>query len=368
MKARVITYLPLLILILGMLACGPVVHQSSQQAADPVSTVALLPLRTETDIARERLDYLRAALSRELRSSGYTVLDDNIVLATCSTQACPERGKLMGDYGVSRFLELEVKSIDRADVVAAQYTGVSGVLRLRDAQFKELLAVDHLESQRGGLLFNSGQILQGIISTVEDSSDGGFKKVADKFATTVVGKLPPPATQAMQRAEATEVAISKANTLALGDGRYQLCIDGTSGAQAALVVDRLKSPLREISHGKYCGNFLLAGLTNPDSHLSVELSSPFGNSAVQALEGGAYSVCDPKALLQHSNNELTVSCPQCPAQCSGAKFEVYQETAGVFSRLRSLRVNQSIQLAQPEKIAVMSISESGARSSAVLLE
>jgi len=356
------------IFIFGLLACGPVVHQSSKQAVDPVSTVALLPLLTQADIARERLDYLRAALSRELRGSGYTLLDDRIVLAVCSDQTCPERQKLMSEYGVSRFLQLEVNSIDRADVLAAQYTGVSGVLRLRDAQFNELLAIDHLETQRGGLLFNSGQILQGIISTVEDSSDGGFKNVADKFATVVVGQLPRPATQATQRAEAIEVAIDRTNTSSLGNGRYQLCVDGTAGATAALVVDRIKSPLREVGHGKYCGNFLLAGLANSESHLSVELSSPFGSTAVAALAGGAYFVCDPTSLLQHSDDQITVSCSECPPQCSNAKFEVYQASAGVFSRLRSLRVNQSVKLSTPERIAVMTVSDTGARSAAVLLE
>ena len=368
MSAKLIFAPILSSLILILSACGPVVHQSSKQAGEPVATVALLPVRTETDIARERLDYLRSALSRELRSSGYTLLDDRIVLATCSVQECPERTKLIGEYGVSRFLELAVKSIDRADVVAAQYTGVSGVLKLRDAQFNELLAIDHLESQRGGLLFNSGQILQGIISTVEDSSDGGFKNVADKFATTVVGRLPPPATQSMQRSEETEVAISKTNLSPLGSGRYQLCVNGTSGSSAALVVDRLKSPLREVAHGKYCGNFILAGLATPDSHLGVELSSPFGSTAAQALEGGDYFVCDPTQLLQLSSDQLTVACPQCPAQCSSAKFEVFQANDGAFSRFSSLRVNQSVRLSEPKKLAVMTVSDSGARSPAILLE
>ena len=369
MKAsRYNTYLVPLFLTLMLAGCGPVVHQNSQQASDPVATIALLPLRTETDIARERLDYIRSAISRELRSSGYTLLDDHVVLAACSSQACPERDKLMSTYGVSRFLELEIKSIDRADVLAAQYTGVSGVLRLRDEHFNELLAIDHLESIRGGLLFNSGQILQGILSTVEDSSDGGFKNVADKFATTVIGRLPRPATQTTQRAEATEVAISKTTTEALGHGRYQLCVEGTSGSTALLVVDRLKSPLREVIHGRYCGNFLLAGLTKPDSRLGVEINSPFGSTAVQALEGGAYFVCDPSALIQQSNSELTVACPDCPSQCSAAKFEVYQANDGVFSRWRSLRVNQSLKLDQAKQLAVMSVSNSGARSAAILLE
>lgn len=357
-----------ILLALVLSACGPVVKQTSTQTIEPLSTLALLPLSADADMARERLDYLRSSLARELRSSGYTVLDDRIVLNICSSSACPERQKLISDYGVTRFLELQVDSLDRADVLAAQYTGVGGTLRLRDAQFNQLLEIDHLESQRGGLLFNSGQIIQGLIDTAEDSSDGGFKKVADKFSSTVVSKLPQPASQAMQRAEASDVAINKAVTSSLGNGRYQLCIEGTSGASAAFVVDRLKSPLREVSHGKYCGNFLLAGLTNSESRLSLELTSPYGGAAVKQLEGAAYLVCDPKSLVQLSTNQIKVNCPQCANPCNDAKFEVYQSMDGVYSRLKSIRVNQSVQLAKPSKIAVMSVSQSGARSSALVLE
>ncbi|MBX7138013.1 MAG: hypothetical protein K1X83_08525 [Oligoflexia bacterium] len=365
-----------LLLLLCLAACSSAKAKIAPQAAQGTAgQIALMPIEAPADIARERVAYIREAILAELRNSGYAVLDDQLVQKLCTSSSCPERTRLATDYLVENFATLKLKSVDRNNFLAGYYNAISGNLSLVDSSGHELATVDLTESEKGGLIFNSGQLFQGIRSQAQNSAQESFANLADKFARSAVAKLPRPAAVKIGD-DALGIDIQKIEVTPVEIPLYRLCAKATPRSMAYLVINKLKTNLRETAPGNYCGIYRLDGVSDTPA---VELRSPFGNSVRRELEMKLLPrYCRLDGLVSLSSegkfSSLLVGCKdsndqRCQARlsgCNGSKFIVYRapQIPGVFSKVAEFSGSGWREAFPAEKAnyQIVAVSGSGLRS------
>lgn len=271
--------------------------------------IALLPADYSVDIPKERVDLVRGSVMSELRNRNFIVADDKIVGATCSTPACPERDQLASKYLVDGYATLSLTSFSKNNFVAGYYNQLSGSLVVKDRSGAEVASVDHTESERGGLLFNTGQLFQGIISQVNNSGDAAYKELASEFAKTVVEQLPEPsiATTAAS-GEALDLALTRVTAEWKSPTTYTVCAKGTPHSFASMLVGTQRTTLREVSPGSYCGAFSALVAAPASTTSAVELRTAFGNSVREDVRLPSQAPCSLENRVRVKENALSVQC------------------------------------------------------------
>ena len=155
----------ILIIALALSACGPSIKFSQEfdKSAPPVA-VAVLPVQSETDVPKDQLSKLHQVLTSELRSAGFLVLDEALTSEVCKDQECSDVASLVETYELGGAYRLVVTDYSHIGFLLGFYTTVGGKLALVSDSNGELLEVEHQESKRGGLIFDSGQVLTAIKS------------------------------------------------------------------------------------------------------------------------------------------------------------------------------------------------------------
>lgn len=317
-------------------ACASLSKSKLASTDRKISTVALLPIDYPAGIQREKVTAIAEAVGAELRNRGYEFLSDRVVSSTCSTPACAERDKIAEKYLVDAFVKLNVGSVSRTNFLAGYYNVISGSLTLSDRANEKILDVQHTERQKGGLLFNSGQVFQGLISTFANTEQASFNALTARFAKALVDKLPIAAATQDTRTDAVAVEIDTVEVKNLKPHLFQICVGGTPNSFASVIVNRKKSNLRESSVGRYCGNFFLDGALESDSPLSVELRSAFGNAVRREVVITSSAPCILRDLVQLSMDEranrIEIGCEaasmsQCQriaSACLSRRFIVFR--------------------------------------------
>ncbi len=281
MRRRLLLSISFLV-VSGFLACGPKVTVHPMFAERSADVVTLLPSAIPDGVQRERVAYFRDLLRLELDNAGFVLLDDSLVRAVCSTPACEERNTLTEKYKVKGFFQLEIDSTRRVNFLAGYYNAVSGNLAFHDWEGEELIRVEHTQSSQGGLVFESGQIIQGVINQVRNSREDPVNEVGAKFVRTLVREVPG-RMKVRKLNSVVEVDITEVKTRNLKPSVSEVCVHGTKGGIAALVLDGRKSTLRQTEPGTYCGIFRLENDLDQTSGALVELRSPYGTAVRRAI-------------------------------------------------------------------------------------
>ena len=266
-------YFSLFCLMFMASACSARKVVAPSGSLDGIHKLAILPVRHSPAARRERAEYLRAALTVALKSQGYAVLDDYAINRACSSETCPERALLAQQTGVDAFVELYIDSVAKNDFVAGYLNSITGTMTVTSPDGTKLLWIEQTESDKGGVVFNSGQLVEGIISQIRNAEGDSFGSLADKYAQLLAGALPPASSSLNQPAD---LEISDLSFVEEQSQVYRLCISGTAGKLAFLTLDDTRSNLREIQPGHYCGIFRLPPSLNATEKGAVELRSLFG--------------------------------------------------------------------------------------------
>jgi hypothetical protein len=283
------------------------------------STLAVLPSNYTGEIPRERIDLVRNAIVRELRNKNFVVVEDRVISSACSSPTCPERAELAKNYLVEAFVTLDVSSFSRNNFIAGYYNQLEGSLTVANPSGEVLAKSSLTESESGGVLLQSGQIIQGIISQAEHTGDTVFDKLADKFAKSIADSLPPPRPATSPLAtEGVALALQSVSARWLTNTAYSVCAKGTPHSFAYLVIDKTQTSLRETSPGSYCGVFSpLVAPSQGGSHF-VELRTAFGNSLRKEVELPTAPACDlTKRVALEDSSRVTIKC----AKVGGALSE-----------------------------------------------
>lgn len=303
--------------------CGPTVKSQLPPGASMPASLALLPPDYSGEIPRERVSLVRQAIINQLRNKDFVVLDDQAVSSVCSSPACPEREALAKKYLVDGFATLTLTSFSRNNFFAGYYNELSGDLAVVDRSGRELIKVADTQNEEGGLLLQSGQVFQAIISSVKNTGDEVFDKLADKFAHTVVEQLPAPAAPANRLTqEGLTVALTTASASWTSPKAYQVCAKGTPNSFAYLLSGKNRSNLREVSPGSYCANFSALVTEDAAHNASIELRSAFGTSVRQDVSLPVAPPCDLRSRVESTDGKVRLICTQVgsasPSGCSGS--------------------------------------------------
>lgn len=390
LKSKVL--LLVLTLSLLLLGCGPKVKQAPDQALSGLKILAVLPIdrQLKGGVTQDRLDFLQTTLSSKLSSQGLTVVDQILVSQACESASCTDRHKLTKEFGVNGFVVLSIDSIRRANFLAGYINSITGTLDVQDSNGTKLISITQTEQERGGLLFNSGQLVQGVVSQVENSGETSFTRLADRFIQTLVTALPLKTLSGVS-SQINNAAISDIKVRKVQPEVYEVCVNGTPNSAAHLVIKPKKTNLREVQPGKYCGVLRLERKNLSSGELVAELRSPFGTSARSMVSLDTGDACLPEDSIRLVKkgllNRVEVDClalgnqalrsAQCSDKklCTIGKLLVYRSNSpeGPFRRVAEIANNNgwtdlSTTKNQQAYYEVVSVGKNGAFSSPLHFE
>ncbi len=347
LNKKILNLICISLVLLSFVACSSKAKISPSFSADELRSLAVLPTDYPDDIRREKVDSIVKSVKSELANKSYVVLADRLVDEVCTQPACPERKILTEKYQVDGFVTVAVRSVSRTNFLAGFYNAVKGKLIISDEKAETLVEIEETKSERGGLLFNSGQIIQGLISYANNSEEESFSKLSNGFALGLVSKIPTSKLTTINN-DAIAVSIKDVNVKQIEPEIFQVCADATPDSLVSVVVNKQNTNLRSVSEGKYCGTFIYNQPANDvKSAVYVDARSPFGNSVRKEIQIKNVDVCDlsNKVLLTEKNGKPAIQiycadisngkdtspgdCQDSSSQCSVSKFIVFKANSNL---------------------------------------
>jgi len=300
---------PLLLVALALLAgCAPEVRvdEAALRAARPTSLAVLpfeLAVAAPSRRAAAQVEAVRVAVHARLAGKAWLHLELDEVDRRL-TRAGLDRGR-----AATASTQLLARVLDVDAVVRGRITGlahlqggvvfrqaIEGELRLVDARAGvELARVEHTESRAGGLLVDYEQSLEAVQETIDDSSDLGFVRLAERFAEEVTDALPPPPEPArvvpptvdevqVERVRRDGGPVPAGEPLRSGDA-VVVTARATPGLEAALDLapGLAELPLVEEAPGRYRGAHDVVPGDVADGPPRVHVTDRFGVGAERAL-------------------------------------------------------------------------------------
>lgn len=290
-----------LLIVVG--GCAPVVRiDDALLARTAPLTIAVLPFelvlapgeRDEGGALARRVDALRRAVARQVALRYRTLAPDDVdaalvraalPLARSPRLAAP---RLTQALGVDAVVRGRVTTLDNLEGGVLFVHTITADLRLVSARGDLLVEVAHTERAIGGLLPESQQAIRAILTTIENSTEAGYLRLAERFAEAVVRSIPDaPAPAGREATPAIGVArlLAPERTLVPGDV-VAVELRGTPGltAVADLGPTLRGVPLEEVEPGLYRGSHEV-GLGEVGGAVpAVRLRDAFGHGAWRALQ------------------------------------------------------------------------------------
>ena len=314
---RFYTYLLVTVTMTSCLACGPTIQINSAFEERAPKKLAFLPVIKDQPIEPRKVSAIKAALKVELESKGFLFISDSIVESLCSNKECPERQKLFSEYNTDALVRLRLLDVSRNSFGIGYTNTIEGIVTLSDARDTILVQAEHSESERGGLLFDSGQIVRGLRDQIQSGGETYFKNLARGFARNLVHDFPTPSGTNQTQSDA--ITVSDVSISPFGFGFQKICSKGTPGKDGAITFGRVRSSLREISVGTYCA---IVSIPANIRMASISLSSPWGSSAQQQVQVPPIAQCNIKKHLQiqklATGSKVTLSCASLKNARTGA--------------------------------------------------
>lgn len=225
--SRVISIVLLLLSLVLATGC------SSSKVVLPLQKAELPPdiyvdsIEIDQHIAREHSDLLEESIRASLVNKGYLI-----------TNAPPS----------SLRARVNISQLERRSILLGHLNTISGRIDLHDDMGKPVLAVEHTEVERGGILFNTGQLLKGIQSEINNATFSAFTQWLRNFSNGLLSELPTP------MANRAEYFVEPM----LGTVHYRedpsktLCASGTPALRMTLKTRLGEFPLAEREQGHYC--------------------------------------------------------------------------------------------------------------------
>jgi hypothetical protein len=290
-----------------------------------LNTLAIMPVDYPAKIRREKVDAIVKSIEYELRNAGHIVLADKLVRKVCSGSTCPERNVLLAKYPIDGFVAVGVEAVTRSNFVAGFYNAVRGYLEITDSLAQPILQVNHTQSERGGLLFNTGQIFQAVLDYERNKEADSDAKLATGFAQALVSKIPRPVNADVSSAN-TPVSIDDVRVREVGPEVFEVCAKASEDAIVSVIINRLRTNLRPVSSNRFCGTFLHSEYSPNLPTVKVEARSPFGNSSIKEITlKKEAQTCNLEnyVFLTEKNGRPTIqlSCPTGTSQAENEKCE-----------------------------------------------
>jgi len=280
---------------LALAGCGSLDTRSTPALTSrPPQVVALLPFdaRPDDPEAEVRLELFRLIFHSYLSDRGFHALTPEYVDARLRRARLdtPEQVRTTGAARLGEVLGADALLIgDRIGVssfqaLLAYRRGLSGRFKLvstRDGQ--ELWHAEATEYDTGGVLVDSGQVIQAVSDTVQAGRDTAYVRLCQLFCRQVTATLPKVVHRDESAEPAPEIASvsvgqGRSGTLRSGD-KIEVEVVGTPAAMGAFDLRPLRSGLAlvEGAPGRYRGvHTVLPGEAAESVTVTARLTNSFG--------------------------------------------------------------------------------------------
>lgn len=280
--------------------CAPFarVDEEALRQANP-RTLAVLPFELDSQDAGPRgalqAAALRAAVQHRIAALPWLHLElEEVDRLLARAGLSPERAAAASYQTLARVLGVDALLRGRVTKLSNLQGGVvfrqaiGAELRLVDARTGvELAQVRHTEAKTGGLLLDRGQSVEAVQQTLDNTSDIGFVRLAERFAEEVVAVLPPPPSPARVEPPALERVEARATgATPLGvAAEVEVQADGPPGLTGAFDLGHgiAEVPLVEEAPGRYRGWYRVATGDRADEPPSVHLGDRWGVGVQRVL-------------------------------------------------------------------------------------
>jgi hypothetical protein len=334
--------LSLTVALFSLAACGPRVTISPGIKPDRIRVLAIAPVSQETDLQQERLHYLQSLLHSALSAKSYHVIIPEAVDNICGNTGCADGEDLRQKLGADAVVRLSVSSFAETNFLGGYFSRLSAVLTL-EQQKQGIITIDHAVSDRGGIIFNAGQVLKGLQSQYERFQDSGFERLANRLVSEVVQKVPTPQSNSDLSGVAAETLVIQQPLIKeRKPNGVEVCFQGNPQRFASLFISSRRLPLREITLGRYCGVIREDAREEP---AFVELKNVFGISARRDIDFSSMDECSIAPYLKVERLQgsgVQLSALERPVTCEPIQLVI---------------LRASDKRSRPQQVAVVSSSK-----------
>lgn len=263
---------------LVLCSCSATINKSNDLDKNISQYIALLPPNALEGISRERAELINELVRYELESKGYILLNNEIISKFCTDSLCADRSNLKESYNIDNVAMLNLESSSENDFLVGYYNSLSGKFIIENAIGKQLYSASNTYRDSGGLILQSGQVIQAIINQYKNGDQDSMDKVSSNFIYSLLKELPEVKNR-LSNAPNDKLLISNLQVTPYNKFATKICIEGKPGHFAWIINQQNnRAELKEIQSGQYCGAFRLEGPWALSNNLKVELKSPFGNT------------------------------------------------------------------------------------------
>ena len=282
-------------------ACGPTLKKGSIENIE-IKKVAILPIDIKAQITKEERVLLESLLISRLKERGYVVLDPAFVDNFCGAESrCPgQLEAISSKYLPDAVVDLSVDSSFSLNIIAGYYNTLGGDLRvISPNEGKLFYSVSHSESEKGGLVFNSGQVIQGLKESFASTGSPTFNRLAQKFTESLVFSLPR-ATTKIGEVRPSAPNFQYTITKTISPKYSKICLLANQKGKAEIVSKSRSISLRDVAleqknvafDNQYCS---ILALTNfyEDSEtkiLELKFTTSFGGSYYKDISENLISI------------------------------------------------------------------------------
>jgi len=282
-----------LILFIFLTSCGPTLVKNKEDVSESIKKIAILPINMQAEIPREDAKFLETLIISRLKEKGYIILDPSLISAFCrtSTECEANLGEINKVFSPDAYVKTNIDSNFALNFFAGHYNTLEGQLLFVSPTKDLIYTISHTESERGGLIFNSGQVSQGLIESYNEFGTSPFRRLSQKFTESIFSVIP----RATIIAGTTPIQSPKFEYLISKNNfpdQTRICVASNQRGKAELVFENLELNLREITavndkkrplpnlDNLYCSNLPLKEVLANNDKKTVELrfTSFFGGT------------------------------------------------------------------------------------------
>lgn len=258
---------------------------------------------------------LRKVFYKYFSTLSYTDIDPSYIDAVLVEHGIKNIGQLYDIphkkigalLGADAIITGELENVGNLTAGIYSHTVLSGKISMYSVKTGNLLwSINHYESEKGGVIYKSGQVLDLIESQIQNVKlERSFTKVAEEFSRKAVNSIPDNEHKTAETQNTPQISSAvieniglKQNILLPGD-KITVTMNGTPGLQATFDIGIWKSniPMKEISAGKYQGTYWIQyGDQTSHQAIAVKLKNRFNIASSKFIDSNYTFTCKGKLL------------------------------------------------------------------------
>jgi len=279
----------ILLVAVSLIACSRIsksLPEDVRLRISKLSSFAYLVPKSENEVPREFVAEIDNQIQTELKNRGYVLLDKRVIKQYCLENQCEN---LPMEYRVDALAQFTLNKVRRINAIIGHFNEVGGTLTIFRPDGTKITSISEVLRERGGLLFNAGQLIKGVVSSVKNTAQEKYTLLSAKLARNISLQLPIP-----EKSSPTSLSIFSVSTfyekgeisvkkIGAKPEASTVCLNGSPHQLAKLAINKREINMIEIVPGKYCRTLATEIFTDSKFSGQVELKSTFGTEIRRSI-------------------------------------------------------------------------------------